>query len=84
MEHGVESREPREGTKDKHRTPNAERRTSNVERGRGAGSRVKGSASRGRWSSLFANGEGEALGKDGFCRHEQAEKESGEETADVG
>jgi hypothetical protein len=28
MEHGAESREPREGTKDKHRTSNTERRTS--------------------------------------------------------
>src|SRR6476469_1527104 len=51
---------------------------------RGAGSHVKGSASRGRWSSLFANGEGEALGKDGFCRHQQPEKESGEEATEMG
>jgi len=31
MEHGAESREPREGIKDKHRTPNTERRTPNIE-----------------------------------------------------
>jgi len=38
---------------------------------------------RGRWSSLFANGEGEALGENRFCRDEQAEEKSGEEAAEV-
>jgi len=84
MERRAESREKAQKINIEHRTPNAEHRTSNVGRGRGVGSRVKGSASRGRWSSLFANGEGEALGKDGFCWHEQAEKESGEEATEMG
>ena len=73
-EHGAwsraESREPREGTKDKHRTPNVE---PNVEWRMAMASRYSLLVDPAPWSLLPAIGR----------RHQQAEKESGEQATEM-